>query len=272
MATNRVSPKKGKVVDIPTAPTIGTATAGPGSATVAVTAATIGGPVTTFTALSNPGSITGTGTSPITVSGLTAGTAYTFTVRGSNATGNGEYSSASNSVTPTVETRFDSIATSTVGSGGVTSVTFSSIPSTYKHLQIRYTAATNDGNYNALIIRHNSDTGANYAWHAMYGNGATPSAEYAADATNIRALGTPGTGQSGVFQGAIYDLLDYANPSKFKTSRILNGVDANGSGYAGLSSGLWRSEAAITSITIAPITGGGLLIQNSKFALYGIKG
>jgi hypothetical protein len=100
MATNNVSPKKGKVVDIPTAPTIGTATAATESATVEYTAATIGGPATTFTALSNPGSFTGTGTSPITVSGLTGGTAYTFTVRGSNATGSGEYSAASNSVTP----------------------------------------------------------------------------------------------------------------------------------------------------------------------------
>jgi len=101
MAINRVSPKKGKVVDIPTAPTVDTATAATESATVAYTAATIGGPATTFTALSNPGSITGTGSSsPITVSGLTGGTAYTFTVRGSNATGSGEYSAASNSVTP----------------------------------------------------------------------------------------------------------------------------------------------------------------------------
>ena len=51
MATNRVSPKKGKVVDIPTVPTVGTATAGSESATVAFTAATVGGAATTFTAL-----------------------------------------------------------------------------------------------------------------------------------------------------------------------------------------------------------------------------
>ena len=118
MATNRVSPKKGKVVDIPTVPTVGTATAGAESATVAYTASTVGGPVTTFTALSNPGSITGTGTSPITVSGLTDGTAYTFTVRGNNATGNSEYSSASNSVTPSAPiVGYNSISTVTVGAG-----------------------------------------------------------------------------------------------------------------------------------------------------------
>ena len=118
MAINRVSPKKGKVVDIPTVPTVGAATAGAESATVAYTAATVGGPTTTFTALSNPGSITGSGSSsPITVSGLTAGTAYTFTVRGTNATGSSEYSSASNSITALAGGAFESIATVTVGAG-----------------------------------------------------------------------------------------------------------------------------------------------------------
>lgn len=273
MAINNISPKKGKVVDIPTAPTIGTATAGAEAATVTYTAATIGGPATTFTALSSPGSITGTGSSsPITVTGLTAGTAYTFTVRGNNATGSGNYSAASNSITALENTSFDSIATSTIGSGGATSVTFSSIPSTYKHLQIRWTAATNDGNYNALIIRHNSDTGGNYAWHVFSGNSSAATRESAASDTNIRLVGTAGSAQSNIFNGAVMEIADYANTSKYKTSRILSGTDANGSGYAILSSGLWMSTSAITSVTIAPITGGGLLIQNSKFALYGIKG
>lgn len=86
---------------VPQAPTIGSATAGSGSATVAYTAGATGGAaVSTFTATSSPGSITGTGASPITVSGLTAGTAYTFTVTATNANGTSTASSASNSVTP----------------------------------------------------------------------------------------------------------------------------------------------------------------------------
>lgn len=102
MATGRVSKVKGKVLDIPDAPTIGTATAGAASASVAFTASTKGGPITSYTVLSSPGSVTATGTSsPINVTGLTEGTAYTFTVRANNATGSSEYSAASNSVTPT---------------------------------------------------------------------------------------------------------------------------------------------------------------------------
>jgi hypothetical protein len=83
------------------APTIGTATAGIGSATVTYTAPTdLGAGTITYTATSNPGGLTGTGTSPITVSGLTGGTSYTFTVTASTPGGTGPASAASNSATP----------------------------------------------------------------------------------------------------------------------------------------------------------------------------
>ena len=87
----------------PGAPTIGTATAGNASADVAFTAPTdTGQPTTlTFTATSNPEGRTSTGSSsPLTVTGLTNGTAYTFTVTATNDTGTGPASAASNSVTP----------------------------------------------------------------------------------------------------------------------------------------------------------------------------
>ena len=87
----------------PDAPTIGTATGGNAFASVTFTAPTNvgGGAITGYTVISSPGSITGTGSaSPITVSGLTNGTAYTFTVVATNAYGTGPTSAASNSVTP----------------------------------------------------------------------------------------------------------------------------------------------------------------------------
>jgi hypothetical protein len=88
---------------VPQAPTIGTATAGNASATVTYTAGATGGKaVSVYTATSSPGSQTGTGASPITVSGLTNGTAYTFTVTATNANGTSTASAASNSITPVV--------------------------------------------------------------------------------------------------------------------------------------------------------------------------
>jgi hypothetical protein len=86
---------------VPQAPTIGVATGGNALATVAYIAnATGGSAVTTFTATSSPGGFTGTGASPITVSGLTWGTSYTFTVTATNANGTSLASAASNAAVP----------------------------------------------------------------------------------------------------------------------------------------------------------------------------
>jgi len=88
---------------VPNAPTIGTATGGNVSASVTFTAPSDigGGAITGYTVVSTPSGITGTGaSSPITVSGLTNGTAYTFKVFATNAYGPSPLSAASNSVTP----------------------------------------------------------------------------------------------------------------------------------------------------------------------------
>jgi hypothetical protein len=92
-------------IGVPGAPTIGTATISTTTATVPFTAPSSNGgsAITSYTAVSSPSGITGTlsqaGSGSITVSGLSGGTSYTFTVFATNAFGNSPSSAASNSVT-----------------------------------------------------------------------------------------------------------------------------------------------------------------------------
>ena len=72
-------------------------------------------------------------------------------------------------------TSYESIATVTVGSGGAANVEFTSIPSTYAHLQVR-AIFRNANATDTTFMRINSDTGSNYAWHTLRGNGSAVTA------------------------------------------------------------------------------------------------
>jgi hypothetical protein len=262
---------------IPNSPTIGTATATSDvAATVAYTAAVLGANGVTFTATSSPSSITGTGSSPITVTGLTASTAYTFTVTAGNANGTSAASSASNSITTSAPpSSYESIATVTVGST-TSSITFNSIPATYTHLQVRgvlRNTRTSDRS-GSPAMRFNADSGSNYSYHRVYGDGATAGTDVGVSQTQMYAIGmATNLNTESIFGVAIWDILDYANTNKYKTVRVLAGMDNNRTtdvGSVGFSSGAWRNTNAITSITIFPNINDWSV--GSTFALYGIKG
>lgn len=174
---------------------------------------------------------------------------------------------------PKVEfTAYDSISTVTVSSN-VSTIDFTSIPNTYTHLQIRGIGRDNgvSGGGVNFGVRFNSDTGSNYTYHKLQGNGSAADAGgtgntnqvYFAD--NIIQNGAT----ANVYSGFIIDILDYKNTNKHKTVRGLAGWDANGSGYGGISSGVWRNTNAVTSINLVP---SGNFMQYTQFALYGIKG
>jgi hypothetical protein len=271
-----------KVIDIPTVPTIGTATGGGGLANVEFTASTKGGLASTYTALSNPGSITETGlTSPITVTGLTPGTSYTFTVRGNNVTGSSEYSSASNSVTPAVNYAYESIATVNVGSGGQSTISFTSIPSRFKHLQIRY-IARNTGSAtfsNVIYVNFNNDTtsGNYYARHRINGRGDNlvySDVSAGSGQSQIGYIAGGGT-ISNNFTPGIIDILDYTSTTKNKTTKTITGLagqSTDSQNDIGFISSLYF-PSTITAIDRIDLTVPDVnFAQHSSFALYGIEG
>jgi hypothetical protein len=175
-----------------------------------------------------------------------------------------------------IPTSFESIATAT-GTGSSSEIVFSSVPSTYAHLQIRYMARSTFGDSGVdIMCQVNSDTGNNYSWHRLAGDSSTVSAADATSQSRIGRIGQiPAATQGANIMGtAVIDLLDYKSTNKYKTFISLYGFDSNGgvdiySSNAGITSGLWQSTNAVTSIKLYLTQGN--FTTTSIFALYGIK-
>lgn len=172
---------------------------------------------------------------------------------------------------------YESIATAN-GTGSSGTITFSSIPSTYKHLQIRYIARSSllTSGYPGITINLNGDTSSNYSYHRLYGTGSVGQSDSGANQTNGYIGGaTAAQNMANEIAPGIIDILDYTSTSKTKTVRGFWGGDDNTLGAGGTihlnSVGWFATPAAITSLTLS--LGSGQLFQtNSQFALYGIKG
>ena len=173
---------------------------------------------------------------------------------------------------PVAPSSYESIATVTVGSGGSATVSFTSIPSTYTHLQIRYLAANEASGPSdePVYMRFNSDTtNSNYRNHRT---GAEGSSVSSGSFQLPISSGTNGNGNADTYYSAgVIDILDYANTNKYTTVKSLSGWDSNSTGYIWVMSELWMNTAAITTIDFTTFTGSDYR-QYSQFALYGIKG
>ena len=176
---------------------------------------------------------------------------------------------------PIPPSSFESIATATgTGSSGV--ITFSSIPSTYKSLQIRYMSKdtnASDGILNPKI-QFNSDTGNNYAYHELRGNGTVTDANAGDSYSGVLIMGSSlrESSASSIMGVALVDILDYASTTKNKTVRYISGTDTNGGAVGqriSLGSGLWINTDAVTLISInADVSN---FTTTSTFALYGVN-
>ena len=154
------------------------------------------------------------------------------------------------------------------------SVTFTSIPATYEHLQVRCsTRATVAAAGSAFEIEFNGSVGTAYSTHAMAG--ATSS---------VYGLGLTGEGYWRLFDGThgtsvvageyaalIVDVFDYVNSNKNTTAQALycDSVTLAGNQRVTFGSGLWDDTAAITQIKFTPSSGS--LVRGSEFTLYGLN-
>jgi hypothetical protein len=184
------------------------------------------------------------------------------TLAGASATGFGGLRTFG-SVTPSA---FESIATVSVSSA-TSSIEFTSIPSTYTHLQVRaFMVCSSTNNMYMQLGNGSIDSGSNYSWKQLWGEGTN------ANSNDGQSQGFFYIGYvaSTTYPAAcIIDIADYANTNKFKTAKAINANNNNTAGYVTSFSGNWRSSSAVDRVKIT--TGSGTFNQYSHFALYGIK-
>ncbi len=168
-------------------------------------------------------------------------------------------------------TTYEAIATVTVGSGGAANIEFTSIPGTYTDLLVFYStrAATTGSDMGA---RFNGDTGSNYSYRKLGGNGSTASSDSASSQTSLTRVGrvNPSAATANTFSNNYMYIPNYTSSNNKSVS--MDGVSENNatSANADLIAGLWSNSAAITSISLL-IDGGGNFAQYSTATLYGIK-
>lgn len=154
-------------------------------------------------------------------------------------------------------------------SSSAASVTFSSIPQTFKSLRLVVSArsdATNaSGGYN-IIVKPNNAT-ANQTWRQVYGNG---SAAGSTTQTALYSFANPSDYTASTFGGADITMPNYAS-SAYKTISFDAVNETNATNIAmGLAAGLWSDVTAISLLVISAYTGN--FVSGSSFYLYGISG
>ena len=154
---------------------------------------------------------------------------------------------------------YEKIATNTLGSA-TASVTFSSIAGTYTDLVVAINGATTADT--SAFVRFNSDTGSNYSYTEMNGNGTSAASSRGSNQSET-FFGNPRTSYS--FQANL-SINNYSNSTTYKTFLSRSG---NSTGWTFAVVGLWRNTAAITSVTF--LASGTTWVSGSTFTLYGIK-
>jgi hypothetical protein len=169
---------------------------------------------------------------------------------------------------------YELISTTILGSNQAT-VVFSGLSaysSTYKHLQLRYTARTNrDAVETQIYLQTNSNTSATYFIHRLEGNGSSVVSSGGGSSNPSIGLVTTANSTANSFGAGIVEILDAYSTTKNKTIRILNGATGLSPNYINLLSYSIANTAAISTLTVNDIVSSGI-VTGSRFSLYGIKG
>ena len=157
---------------------------------------------------------------------------------------------------------YDKIATTTLGSAQ-SSISLTSIPATYTDLVI--VASVGSANpTEAYVIRFNSDSGSNYSWTRVTGNGSSATSARGTTQTYISAFEIGSSTDKGV---QLINVNNYSNTTTYKTALVRN---STASYHTSAIVGLWQSTSAINSITISS-SGGANIVSGSTLTIYGVK-
>lgn len=171
---------------------------------------------------------------------------------------------------------FELIQTS-FGNGSSGTIEFSSIPSTYRHLQLRMTVRhdnASSANLEECSIRFNNVSTNIYSMHWLEGSGATVSSgNYSTQNSMWGIWSNAPSSTASVFAGTIFEILDYASTNKFKTVRSLSGSVPATPARISLYSASYQATTAISSIQIfSPNPTTKPFHSSARFSLYGIRG
>jgi len=181
----------------------------------------------------------------------------------------GVLSAAGADVGPVFEDAFELIATA-FGTGSSGTITFSSIPATYKHLEIRYAVKNTTTGTRDLAFRLNGITTSSYNCHQLLGTGTSTSSDVTGASNTIRIpSGLADSATANIVSPGVIQIMDYASTSKNTTLRGLYG-QTGGVNRVGIFSGALFDTQAITSVSA--IISSGQFTTSSRISLYGIKG
>jgi hypothetical protein len=155
------------------------------------------------------------------------------------------------------------IATQTLGSAA-SSVTFSSIPSTYTDLVLVMNLKATSGSGTYIALNFNFDTGSNYSRTNLIGDGSSATSNRVANETSLYTATIALSATN--FNTITSSIMNYSNSSTYKT--VLSRVSTDAVTQANV--GLWRGTSAITSFSVNIGAGSGTYAIGSTFSLYGI--